>query len=156
MDTSIPVFPWLKVSEIQLIYRSKVKAADRPEVKSPKDAYQLFLQTWDMDKIYLVEQFKVLFLNQSSRALGICDMFTGGITSVHFDVRLIYAAAIKLNATSIIVAHNHPSGLLSPSTADELCTRKLKAAGEHLDIKMLDHLIISADGYYSFADEGLL
>lgn len=144
------------VAEVELVYKSKVKASDRPQIVSATDAYNLLQVLWEEGKMDLVEQFKVLFLNRANRVLCIYNVSSGGITGTVADPRLIYTAALRVNAVSLILAHNHPSGSLKPSKADEELTQKIKGAGAFLDIKVLDHLIVSSEGYYSFADEGLL
>src|SRR4029079_9057506 len=116
----------------------------------------IFKQSWDENKIDFVEQFKVMLLNRSNRVLGIYKVSTGGITTTVADPRVILAAALKANAVSIALAHNHPSGDLKPSRQDEALTQKIKNAGSFLDILVLDHVILSTESYYSFADEGLL
>jgi DNA repair protein RadC len=88
--------------------------------------------------------------------LGLAKLFTGGIDGTVADPRIIMVVALKLGATSIVLAHSHPSGCLTPSTTDICLTQKIKKGGEFLDIKLLDHIIISTEGYYSFADEGVL
>lgn len=143
-----------KISEVELRYKSKVKASERPKIAQSTDAYAILMQYWDDNKIDFVEQFKVLLLNQANRVLGICDIATGGITATVADIRIILVAALKANACGIILAHNHPSGNLTPSSPDKEMTAKIKEAGAYLDIKVLDHLIVSREGYYSFADEG--
>ena len=148
---------WMQVAEIELIYKSKVKASQRPAVTTSLDAFKLFKQNWDENKIEFIEQFKVLFLNRSNKVLAIFELSTGGVTGTVADPKLVFAAALKLNACNIILCHNHPSGSLKPSQADEALTRKIKEAGRYLDLPVIDHLIISGeDSYYSFADEGLL
>ena len=148
---------WMQVAEIELIYKSKVKASQRPTVTTSQDAFKLFKQNWDENKIEFIEQFKVLFLNRSNKVLAIFELSTGGVTGTVADPKLVFAAALKLNACNIILCHNHPSGSLKPSQADEALTRKIKEAGRYLDLPVIDHLIISGeDNYYSFADEGLL
>lgn len=144
------------VSEVELVYRSKVKASQRPLISSSLDAYNVLKELWDDDKIDLVEQFKVLFLNRANRVLCLFNVSSGGITGTVADPRLIYTAALKVNAVSMVLSHNHPSGALKPSRQDEELTQKIKGAGVFLDIKVLDHVILSSEGYYSFADEGLL
>ena len=147
----------MQVAEIELIYKSKVKASDRPKVTTSRDAFKLFKSNWDDNKIEFVEQFKVLFLNRANSVLGLFELSTGGVTGTVADPKLVFMAALKLNACNIILCHNHPSGNLKPSRADELLTQKIKEAGTYLDLPVIDHLIISAeDSYYSFADEGLL
>jgi DNA repair protein RadC len=147
---------WNKVAEVELIYKSKVKASQRPQITSSKDAYQLLLQIWDDNKIEFVEQFKVLFLNRANKVLGVYDVSSGGISGTVADPRVIFVAALKANASGIIISHNHPSGNLKPSRQDEDLTQKIKLAGQLLDIKLMDHVIVTTEGYYSFADEGLL
>ncbi len=145
------------IAEVSLIYKSKVKASDRPQVKCSQDAYDLFLQNWDTDTIEHVEEFKVLLMNRSNAVLGIMDVSKGGISGTVTDVRIILQAAIKANASGIIVAHNHPSGNLNPSESDTRLTQKIKEAGNLIDIQLLDHLIvILSNKYYSFADNGQL
>jgi DNA repair protein RadC len=144
------------VAEVELIYKSIVKPSERPLVNNSSKSYQLLLQTWDENKIDFVEQFKVLLLNRSNRVLGIYELSSGGITGTVADVRLIMTAALKANSVAIILSHNHPSGNLMPSRADIEHTAKIKEAGKYLDIQVLDHIILTSEGYYSFADEGAL
>jgi len=145
-----------EVAEIELVYKSKVKASARPQITSSKSAYEVLLKAWDENKIEFVEQFKVLLLNRANKVLGIYEVSTGGITGTVADPRLIFVAALKSNSCSMILSHNHPSGNLKPSRQDKELTSKIKQAGELLDIKVLDHLIVTNEAYYSFADEGIL
>ncbi len=147
---------WKKVAEVELIYKSKVKASERPLIGTSKDAASLLMELWNEDKIDFVEQFKILLLNRANRVLGIVEISSGGVTGTVADPKLIFAAAIKANACGIIISHNHPSSSLKPSRADEQLTQKIKQAGQFLDITLLDHVIVTSEGYYSFADEGLL
>lgn len=147
---------WNQIAEVELIYRSKVKASERPHISTSKEAAQLLQKTWDQNKIDFVEQFKVLFLNRANKVLGILEVSSGGVTGTVADPKLIYVAALKANATAIIISHNHPSGNLKPSKADEELTQKIKYAGSFLDIRLLDHVIITSESYYSFADEGMI
>lgn len=147
---------WLMVSEIELSYKTKVKAADRPKITSSLAAYNIAIQLWNPNTIEFFEEFKILLLNNSNKVLGAYDISSGGITGTVVDLRLIFSAAIKANATAIIMMHNHPSGKLFPSDADRQITKKVKEAGIILDIHLLDHLIITTEQYYSFADEGAL
>lgn len=102
----------------------------------------------------MVEQFKVLLLNNANKVLGIADISTGGISSTVADPRIVFATALKANASKIILAHNHPSGNLQPSQTDKELTAKMKEGGRYLDLHVIDHLIITNDGYYSFGDQG--
>ncbi|CAM3288763.1 RadC family protein [Aequorivita lipolytica] len=102
------------------------------------------------------EEFWVLYLNNSNKIIKSAQLSKGGITGTVVDVRLAFKEALQLGAVGIILAHNHPSGALKPSQADIQLTKKLKTAGESLDIKVLDHLIITEKAYFSFADENML
>lgn len=105
---------------------------------------------------YNYEVFGVLYLNQAGRINHFEVMSQGGITGTVVDPRLIFKRALEIEAVSIIVCHNHPSGNLKPSKADEILTSKLSEGAKLLDIKLLDHIIVGDNGYFSFADEGLL
>lgn len=102
------------------------------------------------------EEFWIVYLNNSNKVLQTSQLSKGGITGTLVDIRLAFKNAIQLGAVAIILAHNHPSGTLKPSQSDISLTQKIKAAGESLDIKVLDHLIITENGYFSFADENIL
>ncbi len=102
------------------------------------------------------EEFWIVYLNNSNKVISKSQLSKGGITGTLVDVRLVFKTAIETGATAIILCHNHPSGTLTASESDKQITKKLKAAGEILDIKVLDHLIITENGYFSFADDGIL
>ena len=102
------------------------------------------------------EEFWVLYLNNSNKVIYKAQISKGGITGTVVDTRIIYKTALEHGATSIILVHNHPSGTLVASEADKQITRKLKEAGKHLDIPVLDHVIVTEKSYFSFADEGIL
>jgi DNA repair protein RadC len=149
--------PQQTIAEVSLIYKSQIKASERPKVSCSKDAYDLFIQSWNPDTMEHVEEFKMLLLNRSNAVLGILSVSRGGISGTVTDVRIIMQAAIKANASGIIVCHNHPSGNLNPSETDSKITAKIKDAGNLMDIQLLDHIIIIPDGeYYSYADNGKL
>jgi len=148
--------PFYQVSEITLHYQGKVKASLRPKITNSQDAYRILHQHWDKNKLELLEEFKVMLLNRANKVLGIVNISSGGIAGTVADPKLIFAAALKSGCSSIILAHSHPSGNLTPSEADIKLTRKLKEAGKFLDLPVLDHIIITAEAFYSFADEGVL
>lgn len=149
-------FSLTQVSEIKLTYKTAVKPSERPKIASSHDAYNLLHNSWDPEKLEFVEQFKILLLNRANRVLGLMEISSGGVAGTVADPKLIFAAALKANASSIILAHNHPSGNLTPSDADLRLTIKLKEAGKFLELPILDHLIITSENYYSFADEGAM
>ncbi|HMK07191.1 MAG TPA: JAB domain-containing protein, partial [Flavobacterium sp.] len=98
----------------------------------------------------------IIYLNNANKVISKSQLSKGGITGTLVDVRLVFKTAIEIGAVGIILSHNHPSGTLQPSEPDKQITRKLKAAGENLDIKILDHLIITESSYFSFSDAGIL
>ncbi len=145
-----------QVAEINVTYRPKFKASERLKVGSSREVYSLLFNNWDLDKIELQEQFKILLLNRANKVLGIYEVSTGGMSGTVADPKLIFATVLKGCASSIILAHNHPSGNLKPSNADLQLTQKIKEGGKLLDIEIFDHIILTSEGYYSFADEGQL
>ena len=102
------------------------------------------------------EEFWIIYLNNSNKVIEQLQLSKGGITGTLVDVRITLRKALEVGATSIILAHNHPSDTLKPSEADKQLTQKLKTAAQSLDIKVLDHLIVTEKSYFSFADEGVL
>ena len=143
------------VSEIQISYHPKVKLQDSPKVTSSEDAYRILIDHWS-DDIQLRETFYIMLLNRANKVKGIVPISKGGIVGTVADIRIIFSIALKTMSTGIIMAHNHPSGNLKPSKADTDLTQRCRKAGGLLDINMLDHLIVTEEGYWSFADEGAL
>ena len=145
-----------EVSEIQLSYKSKVKASLRPKISSSRDAEQILREYWNDGLLELQEEFKLMLLNRYNKVIGIFTASSGGIAGTVADPKLIFGCALKAAASGVILAHNHPSGCLQASQADLDLTKKLRDGGKLLDIQVLDHIIITSEAYYSFADEGLL
>ncbi|SKC85224.1 JAB domain-containing protein [Ohtaekwangia koreensis] len=145
-----------EVAEIQLSYKSNVKPSLRPKITSSRDAHEVLKRVWNDSVIELCEQFKVLFTNRANKVLGVFEVSTGGIAGTVADPKLIFVAALRAGATGLILSHNHPSGNLTPSHADIELTKKIKEGGRLLEIQLLDHLILTSESYYSFADEGLI
>mgnify|MGYP003684711647 CR=1 FL=1 len=129
------------------------EALERKKITSSESAFEL-LQPIIGDLPH--EEFWAIFLNNANKVLQTLQLSKGGITGTIVDVRLTLKTALQLGAVGMILAHNHPSGTLKPSQADKQLTKKLMLAGESLDIKVLDHLIITEKAYFSFADEQLL
>ena len=148
----------LTVCEVEINYRPKVKPCERPFLNSARHIYELLMerQVFDPLTIEYKEFFKVMLLNHAHKLLGISHLSEGTINQTAVDVRHIMQTAILSNATGIVLCHNHVSGNLQPSTNDDLTTIKIKAACEIFDIRLHDHLIISSENYYSYADEGRL
>jgi DNA repair protein RadC len=133
--------------------RQALSYIDKSVVKSSSDV-AAYLQT--LLKDHRREVFAVLFLNRANKINHFQIVSEGGMTGTVADPRIILKKALEEDAVSLILCHNHPSGSLKPSKADEELTQKIKDAARHFDIKVLDHLIVGDDGYYSFADEGIL
>jgi DNA repair protein RadC len=143
-----------QLAEVELTYKSRVKACDRPKVKTSADAHELIRRVYNVDTIEHHEQFYVFLMNRANHVLGFSRVSQGGTSGTVVDTRIILQLALKTNASAMMISHNHPSGQLRPSEQDILITRKLKEAAKLFDISLLDHLIMTADSYYSFADNG--
>lgn len=150
---SEPAINLYQVAEIQLTYKNKCKASDRPQITHSKEAYEILMQCWDENKIEFVEQAKVLLLNRANKVLGVSEISSGGVSGTVVDPKVVFVAALKANASSIILAHNHPSGNLKPSEQDKRLTEKFIEGGKILDLHVTDHLIVTKEGYYSFGDD---
>ncbi len=133
--------------------RQATASLEKPVVRSSKEIAG-YLKA--LIKDYPYEVFAVIFLNRANKINHFEIISRGGITGTVADPRVILKKALEEDATSIVLCHNHPSGNLQPSLADEELTKKIKEAASYMDIKVIDHIIVSEDGYYSFADEGIL
>ena len=142
------------IAEIELIYRPSQH--ERKRINDSNDAEPVFRYFWNENTIGYFEEFKVMYLNRNNQILGVYHHAKGGLAGVVCDVRMIFQAALKANAHSIILAHNHPSGNLEPSQIDIELTNRIKEAGEILNIKLQDHLILTANNYTSLANMGYL
>jgi DNA repair protein RadC len=149
-------FELSNLGEFSVEYKYKSNLKNRPQINSSKDAYEVLKQVFNNKKIGLQEQIVVLYMNNSNTIIGTCNLCSGSLTSAIVDIRLIVASALKLMATSLIISHNHPSGKLVASDQDKEITKKLYKALELIDMKLLDHIIISPfDEYFSLKDEGI-
>lgn len=145
-----------KISEVEVKYATLSLKSERVIITSSAVAYDLLLRNWDIDILEFQEEFKILILNRANEVMGIYNVSKGGIAGTVVDAKIVFSVALKCLACSIILAHNHPSGNRQPSQQDLDLTSKLKKAGEVLDIQVLDHVILTKEGYYSFADEGMM
>ncbi len=141
-----------QVAEIAVSYSNSIKPSQRPKVECSQDAYLLFRENWDDGNIGFIEEFKIMHLNRQNRVLGITDISKGGVVGTHVNAKVIFAAALKSMCTSIICAHNHPSGNLNPSRQDLHLTSKLFNSGKLLDLQVADHIIMTSEGYTSLSD----
>lgn len=146
----------MQIAEISISYNLKFKASERPMINSSASAYEILIHQWNPGLLELKEEFKVILLNRANNVLGLFNLSSGGMAGTVVDLKLLFATVLKSCASTIILAHNHPSGNLIPSQADISITQQVKEAGKILDIKVFDHLIITKSSYYSFADEGIL
>lgn len=134
----------------------KTNNAINMEIKDSRDSADAFRQIFPADMIDVHEQFCCIFMDQKGCTKGWFLASQGGINYSVVDVRTIFAAALNCLATSILICHNHPSGQLNPSKEDIAMTKKIKEAGEILQIRLMDHIVLTETGYTSFNDEGLL
>ncbi|WP_405562684.1 DNA repair protein RadC [Polaribacter sp. Asnod6-C07] len=142
------------ITALELGKRRQLEVAlEKPKITSSKDVFNVMQPIiGDLDH----EEFWVLFLSNSNKVIAKSQVSKGGLTATIVDVRLLFKRALELACVGLIACHNHPSGKLVPSNADKNITQKIKEAGTILDIKLLDHLIITQKAYFSFADEGIL
>lgn len=142
----------MKVEEVKLIYKSKVKADHRPIAMHPEQAYDIFIEHWDADQIELLEEVKALFLDRKCRVMSIASISKGGYDAALVDLRHVFAIAIKRRANGIILAHNHPSHELKPSQSDIQLTKQFIEAGKVLNIPIHDHIIVTPSTFSSVMD----
>jgi len=143
-----------QVAELLVSYSPHILSTQK--ISNSRETYSLITNYWNLDTIEMLEEVKVILLNKANKVLGIFDLSKGGICSSIIDVKIVLSITLKTLASGIIIVHNHPSGNLSPSKADIDITEKLKSACKIMEIILLDHLIISKEDYFSFADDGLL
>ncbi|RYC69808.1 MULTISPECIES: JAB domain-containing protein [Spirosoma] len=149
------VTPRFCVAEIKVTYQED-RSIKRERVTSSRDAFYMFRQHWT-DQINRLEEFYILCLNRANEVVGIYLVSTGGTAATYVDAKVIFQVALGCHSSSIILAHNHPSGNMSPSAQDKELTKKFREIGRLLDCVVLDHLILGPDQdrYFSFADEGI-
>lgn len=132
----------------------ELKTRDLIKLKSSKDTANAFRTIFDPNTFHWREELFLLCLNNDLRILGFYKLSSGGMSATCADVRIIFTVALKLGSSRIAIAHNHPSGSLRPSAADIELTKRVYEAAKIIDIQLIDHIILSDDAYYSFADEG--
>ena len=146
-----------QINEIKISYKDRILSDKWVKLNSSQSAAEFIYKQWDKNTIALHETFKVVLLNNSNKAKGIFEVSKGSITGTLVDIRVLLAVALKSLSVGMILTHNHPSGTLMPSASDKQITKKIKDAATLLDIKVLDHIIITPNAdYFSFADEGLI
>lgn len=143
------------LAEISVSYSHKVRPSEMITITSSQDAYDVFKQAFD-EQLEYIEYFYMILLSRASKVIGYYQVSKGGLSGTVCDPKCIFQVALKCCACSIIVAHNHPSGNTKPSEMDIRLTKRLKEVGTLLELPLLDHIILTRDTYFSFADEGLL
>ncbi|MCO6147388.1 JAB domain-containing protein [Flavobacterium sp. NRK1] len=144
----------MQLAEIKVSYTNQ--STQRQKIMHSKDIYKAILPTWNLETIEYIEESKIILLNRANEILGVYELSKGGISGTVVDIRVILGVTLKCNASALVLIHNHPSGNLQPSEPDKGITTKLREACMLLDLALLDHLIISKEYYYSFADNGTL
>lgn len=144
-----------KIQEISLKYK-RTRPDKDIQVITADDAYDVLKSVWDENRIDLLEEFKIILLDVKSCVLGVSSISTGGISTCIIDPKIVFATALKANSSSIILAHNHPSGDLNPSEADIKITKQLVEAGKMLTMPVFDHIILTSAGFFSMAENLLI
>lgn len=144
------------LAEVRLKYASNSPKKEFPKITTPKEAVNVLRQVWDEDTIQLKEEFVVLLLNNAKKCLGWSKISSGGVTATIVDPAAIFQVALLANATSIILAHNHPSGNIEPSKADKNLTSRIVKSGKLLGINVDDHIILTTELSISFKSKGIL
>ena len=143
------------IQEVVLHYKQP-RIEDMPKILTSKDAEEVIRKVIDPNRIDHKEFFWVILINRSNSVLGVSRISEGTTSGTLVNIREIFQLVIKSNAMSIVLCHNHPSGNLKPSQADISLTRKIKECGQLFEVTVLDHIILTSDGYYSFVDKGML
>ena len=145
-----------QAAEIEISYKPKFKASERPKIDSSNKAFNFLCSNWSYDKIEFLEEFKIILLNRANHVLGIVNISQGGLAGTYVDPKIIFSIALKANFSGIILNHNHPSGQCQPTQADVELTKRMVQTGALLELPILDHIIVCLDCYYSFKYEGLI
>jgi len=143
------------VAEISVVYKNSNSVNKKIQIKSSIDINEL-MQPVFSEFMSHHEEFWIILLSHNNSVLGVSKISQGGLAETTIDIRIILQIALKSNSSKICLCHNHPSGNLTPSTQDQQLTRTIVEAGKLMNIEVLDHLVLSDNGYYSFADCGIL
>jgi len=144
-----------QLPQIELNYRNPQPYHERIRLNNSHASYVMLLENWS-DQIEFREEFNLLLVNNALQVIGIYNVSKGSNRATLVDVQMVMAAALKANATGMVLAHNHPSGNVLPSEQDIKLTKEIEKAAEMLNIRVYDHLIVTPTNYYSFLDEGML
>lgn len=142
------------VSEVELTYKNNVPYNQRQKISNSQGAYEILTNLFPENTMDYRETFIVLYLNRANQVLGYSVISQGGTSSTTVDIKMVIQTALLANASCIMLAHNHPSGNLHPSSDDNKITNRIIEAARLFDITVLDHIIITNESYYSFTDNG--
>ncbi len=145
-----------KLAELRVSYKSRTKVSARKNVRRARDVVEYLREVWDKDTLELSEHFVIVCLNGSHQAIGWVRISSGGFTQTAVDPRLVFAVALQTASSAIVLAHNHPSSSLEPSSEDIELTKRLRDAGKLLNIQVLDHIILTKESHASLAELGLM
>jgi DNA repair protein RadC len=145
-----------RMAEIKAVYRSRTRRAERTRLSNPETAAHYLRASWNKDTIELIEDFLIVCLDPTNRAIGWVKVSSGGFDLVQVDLRVIFSLALQVGASALILAHNHPSDEVEPSSRDLQLTKQICDAGQLLNIVVLDHIILGTEGYFSFCEHLLL
>ncbi len=145
-----------KLAEVRAVYKSRIRPQERPKIAEPTDVVRYLRAIWNQNTMELLEESVVLCLNGSHQAIGWVKVSSGGLNATTIDPKVVFTLALQTASSAIILAHNHPSGSLQPSTSDMALTNRIKSIGEILSIPLLDHIILTREDHFSFKQSGLL
>lgn len=145
-----------RLAEIRAVYKSRTKVETRKNLRKPSDSAEYLRAIWNQRTIELTEDFVVLCLNHAHQVIGWVRVASGAFSSCQVEPRVIFAIALQTASAALVLAHNHPSGDLTPSPDDKAVTERLVQGGRLLNIRVLDHVILSKEGSFSFSDNGLI
>lgn len=145
-----------QMPEFKISYSLKAKPSELITVQSSADTEQVFRRIFDADQINWTESMAMICLSRANKVIGFYKVSSGGVTGTVCDPKVIFQVALLCNASQIVICHNHPSGSLKPSAQDNNLTQKIKEAGRLLDVSLVDHMILTSEGYYSYLDDGML
>lgn len=145
----------MMLEEVKLAFKPKYKVSELPTITASREAYE-FIMPVAQETLLHFESFYIILLNRANKVVGWKKISDGGIHGTFADIRIILQTAILCNCSALILCHNHPSGKKTPSDADISLTKNIKEAAKLVEISVLDHIILTQDEFYSFADNGMI
>jgi DNA repair protein RadC len=146
----------MKIPQAKITWSHHLKASERPRIINSANSAELLRELWEPGTMEYKETFWLLLLNRSNKVIGAYKVSEGGISGTVVDLKIIMQAAILSHASAFVIAHNHPSGNLKPSNEDLIITKRIREAARIMELQLMDHIILTEEGFLSFADEGIL